>query len=139
MLFQSRVTHVVLRLISQREVYIYICLQIGVVGRTGSGKSSLIRCLFRLTESTGRVLIDGVDVADISLYELRSKLASIPQVSGTHIKATQSGQSHKKSSFLFFGGCCSNVTRVPKNPFISYSCISYFGYACLKLNLSFNW
>ena len=31
--------------------------------------------------------------------------------------------------------CCGNATSLPKTRFISYSCISYFGHACLKLNL----
>ncbi len=53
----------------------------GVVGRTGSGKSSLMLALFRLIDVTsGRVLLDGVDVAKIGLDALRSQLAIIPQV-----------------------------------------------------------
>lgn len=53
----------------------------GVVGRTGSGKSSLMLALFRLVNVTrGRVCIDGIDVASIGLDALRSQLAIIPQV-----------------------------------------------------------
>lgn len=53
----------------------------GVVGRTGSGKSSLMLTLFRLIDVTrGHILIDGVDTADLGTERLRSALAIIPQV-----------------------------------------------------------
>ncbi|KAF4592006.1 ABC transporter, transmembrane domain, type 1 [Ophiocordyceps camponoti-floridani] len=54
--------------------------RVGVIGRTGAGKSSLTLALFRFIEArSGRVLIDGLDIADISLGSLRSRLAIIPQ------------------------------------------------------------
>lgn len=47
--------------------------KLGIVGRTGSGKSSLLLVLFRLLEpSSGRVLLDGVDTSQLELAELRS-------------------------------------------------------------------
>ena len=56
--------------------------KVGIVGRTGAGKSSLTLSLFRIIESCGgKISIDGVDVATIGLHTLRSRLTIIPQVS----------------------------------------------------------
>ncbi|XP_057569930.1 ATP-binding cassette sub-family C member 3 isoform X1 [Hippopotamus amphibius kiboko] len=54
--------------------------KVGIVGRTGAGKSSMTLCLFRILEAAeGEILIDGLNVADIGLHDLRSQLTIIPQ------------------------------------------------------------
>jgi ATP-binding cassette subfamily C (CFTR/MRP) protein 1 len=54
--------------------------KIGVVGRTGAGKSSLTLSLFRIIESDGgHISIDGLDTSTIGLMDLRRRLAIIPQ------------------------------------------------------------
>ncbi|KAG1715015.1 Multidrug resistance-associated protein 4 [Nymphon striatum] len=53
--------------------------KVGIVGRTGAGKTSLINAIFRLEESTGRMIIDGIDISKLGLHQLRKKLTVIPQ------------------------------------------------------------
>ena len=55
--------------------------QVGVVGRTGAGKSSLTLALFRIIESvSGAIYIDDINIAGYGLSHLRSRITIIPQV-----------------------------------------------------------
>lgn len=54
--------------------------KVGIVGRTGAGKSSLTLSLFRIIEAShGQITIDGVDISKLGLHALRSRLTIIPQ------------------------------------------------------------
>ncbi|XP_033124996.1 multidrug resistance-associated protein 4-like [Anneissia japonica] len=62
---------------------LYCCIRskekVGIAGRTGAGKSSLMTALLRLAEPTGRVMIDGILISDLGLHDLRKSISIIPQ------------------------------------------------------------
>ena len=61
---------------------IYYYTQVGIVGRTGAGKSSLALAMFRILEAAGgAILVDGINISSIGLDDLRSRITIIPQVS----------------------------------------------------------
>jgi ATP-binding cassette subfamily C (CFTR/MRP) protein 1 len=54
--------------------------KVGIVGRTGAGKSSLLQTLLRLGESyEGRILVDSVDISKLSVASLRGQVTTVPQ------------------------------------------------------------
>lgn len=52
--------------------------KVGIVGRTGAGKSSFFQVLFRMYEPRGSIIIDGEEIKDLKLTHLRSRLTIIP-------------------------------------------------------------
>jgi ABC-type multidrug transport system fused ATPase/permease subunit len=52
--------------------------KVGIVGRTGAGKSSFFQILFRMYEPSGSIVIDGIDIRTLKLTELRKRLTIIP-------------------------------------------------------------
>lgn len=65
--------------IKNLELHIKPSEKIGIMGRTGAGKSSLISILFRLAEPQGELQIDDLDIKSIGLHDLRKKMSIIPQ------------------------------------------------------------
>ncbi|XP_066267904.1 ATP-binding cassette sub-family C member 4-like isoform X3 [Branchiostoma lanceolatum] len=62
---------------------LYGCIRakekVGIVGRTGAGKSSLMQMLFRMAEPRGLLMIDGIDITKLGVHDLRRRISVIPQ------------------------------------------------------------
>lgn len=65
--------------LKQLNFTVKACEKVGIVGRTGAGKSSIVSILFRLYKFEGKVEIDGCDTKSMSLTELRRSMSIIPQ------------------------------------------------------------
>lgn len=78
--------------------------KIGIFGRTGAGKTSFLQILFRMYEPDGRILIDGIDIKTLSLFDLRDSLTIIPvkKISLFYEKRKENLES------LFCGLCSKN-------------------------------
>jgi ABC-type bacteriocin/lantibiotic exporter with double-glycine peptidase domain len=62
------------------DIFTLIFFQVGIIGRTGAGKSSVLNALFRLTPiCTGCILVDGINIADVPVRELRTHFSVVPQ------------------------------------------------------------
>lgn len=91
--------------------------RVGIVGRTGAGKSSLALALFRFLEAReGRIVIDGVDIARVKLHDLRSRLAIIPQVCSDPFFQVGVRAYNDQDPVLFSGTIRSNL-----DPFDKYT------------------
>lgn len=97
--------------------------RVSIVGRNGAGKSSLALALFRFLEaSQGQILIDGVDIAKMTLTHLRSRLAIIPQnpvlFSGTVRSNMDPFQEHDDDELLSAPAqvwCSTSTARLPSS------------------------
>lgn len=64
---------------------IYAGEKIGIVGRTGAGKSTFFQTIFRMYEPEGQIIIDDVNIKELCLLDLRNKLTIIPVI--LHVKS----------------------------------------------------
>ncbi len=71
-------------ILNQLEISVKPGEKVGIIGRTGSGKSTLMTALFRIVDlKEGSIIIDGLDIASLGLDTLRKAIQIIPQVRNT--------------------------------------------------------
>ena len=79
-----------------------IYFKVGIVGRSGAGKSSLITALFRLVEPEGQLKIDGINIQSLDLHDLRSSMSIIPQVCSLNYASIQCDCSNLNGASIIF-------------------------------------
>lgn len=79
----AKVRTTIFHISSKDGNFICVCFhwqeKLGVVGRTGAGKSSITQSIFRMAKNEGQILIDGIDIETIGLHDLRKQISIIPQ------------------------------------------------------------
>lgn len=84
-------------------------IQLGVVGRSGAGKSSFISSLFRMAEPSGLIEIDGMDISKLGLRDLRNAITIIPQV-----RQDGTSRSRKFSAVFSKKNICASLLKVTR-------------------------
>ena len=73
----------------------------GIVGRTGAGKSSLTVALFRIVEAAaGDIVIDDLKLGDLGLHDIRSNMTIMPQVRRTHCVETSDRETQQAHNVI---------------------------------------
>lgn len=111
-----------------------LLIQIGILGRTGSGKSSLANSLFGVVEiNSGQIFIDSIDISKIRMTELRSRLSIILQEDGILFQSTvrENLDPHSRFSDMELWQCLETVhlkglisllpNKLGKIPFCTFS------------------